>query len=534
MLETILQRAAERFPDNIAIAFGGVELTYREIEEGAARVASALEGRVRPGDRVACFLHNGPELIEIMHACFRLGASVVFISPLFKAKEASTILRLCTPRALFTEHDIYESVIAPVAPTLPPIDLCCLRAPRTSPPVGTCSLADLKRSATMRRHAPVTLPEAREACVFFTSGSTGNSKGVSHGSRELMITTSDAVRHFELSSEDRILFCEPISGNTFPLTLAVLPAALAGARLTLLPSDASYTSYEPTFERAVSALVHEQITCLAAGPFTLKALIDRVELAGHDPRKLRLRHCVISGDVVPDAVYRRFRDLFGFAVCELFGTTELMSCAMTPVDGSAEKGKFVPYGDVRFRIIDDDWAPLLPGQVGELAFHSEVAMLGYLGEPGAMAAASRDGWQRTGDLGSIDEDGHLRFVGRRKHIICYDGDKIGPQEVESALLEHPRVVEACVVGIPSQVDGEVPAAYVVIRGGGPGPIGYEELAAFLADRIASYKIPVAMHFMDALPRNVNRKIDRRSLIARATEVFADTIAAEQASHLSFG
>ncbi|HWO19035.1 MAG TPA: class I adenylate-forming enzyme family protein [Kofleriaceae bacterium] len=527
MLGTILQRAAARFPDNLAISVGDVKRTYLELEDSVARIASALQAYVQPGDRVACFLHNGPEIIEVIHACLRIGVSVVFISPLFKANEASTILAECKPRVVFTEHEIYETVIKPTAPQLPFIELYCLRVPMPAAPAGTCSLVELKSSATGRRDAPIAVPEDQEACVFYSSGSTGAIKGIAHGHRKLMAAVTDAMHHFALSSDDRMLFCEPLCGNSFPLALAVLPAAFAGAQLTWLPTDTSSvgTSYEATIERAIHTLVDERITYLATGPFTLKALVKRLERDRQRAAGLDLRCCIIGGDVIPDDTYRRFRELFGFPVCELYGLTEALSCAITPVDGSAQKGEYRPFGDTEFRIIDENWLPLPTGREGEIAVHSALVMLGYVNDPETTTAVLRGGWLRTGDLGFMDQDGGLRFVGRLKHIICYDGDNIGPQEVESALLDHPRVMEACVVGIPSRVNGEVPAAYVVVSGDDK-PIEYNEIAMFLADRLASYKIPVAVRFVDALPRNVNRKIDRKLLITRATEDFAGVIAAE--------
>jgi long-chain acyl-CoA synthetase len=527
MLGTILPRAAALFPDDVAISIGGVERTYRELEANAARIAAGLQVYVQPGDRVACFLQNGPEPIEIIHACFRIGASVVFISPMFRVKEVSTILAECKPRVVFTEQALYQTVLEPILPELPFIELYCLRAPRPAAPAGTCSLVDLERSAPSRRDVPLVLPEAQEACIFYTSGSTGAIKGIAHGHRELMIAVTDAMHHFGLSSADRMLFCEPLCGNSFPLALAVLPAAFAGAGLTLLPPATSYVgaAYETTIAHAIHAMVHGGITHLITGPFTLRVLVKRLADAQQSAATLGLRCCIISGDVIPDDTYRRFSDLFEFPICELYGLTEALSCALTGMDGVAQKGRYMPFGDARLRIVDESWTPLPSGCEGEIAVHSASVMLGYVNDAETTAAVLRDGWLRTGDLGSIDEDGSLRFVGRRKHIICYDGDNIGPQEVESALLDHPRVIEACVVGIPSRVDGEMPAAYVVVSSEGKA-IEYGEIATFLAGRIAAYKIPVAMCFMDALPRNVNRKVDRKLLISRAAEDFAGAIAAE--------
>ncbi len=119
MLGTILSRAAADFPDNLAFFDGDTRQTYRELENSVARVAAALQAYVQPGNRVACFLHNGPEIIEIMHACFRIGVSVVFISPLFKTTEARKILTECKPRVMFTEHEMYRNVIKPIISELP-------------------------------------------------------------------------------------------------------------------------------------------------------------------------------------------------------------------------------------------------------------------------------------------------------------------------------------------------------------------------------------------------------------------------------
>jgi long-chain acyl-CoA synthetase len=387
---------------------------------------------------------------------------------------------------------------------------------------------DFKHSATCRNDAPIsTNLEDHEAGVFYTSGSTGSIKGISHGHSKLMADVTEKVRRFALCGDDRILLCEPLCGNPLPLVFAVLPAALSGAQLTWLPTDSSSigTTHEATIERAIRALVQDRITYLVTSPFTLRALVKRLESAEQISSQLTLRCCIIGGDVIPDDTYNRFRAIFGFSVCEMYGLTEALSCAIASGDEAAPKGKYMPFGDMQFRIIDESWMALPVGSVGEIAVHSALVMRGYVNDPETTALVLQDGWLKTGDLGYLDRDGSLRFVGRRKHVICYDGENIGPQEVESALLDHPRILEACVVGIPSQRNGEVPAAYVVTSSVDP-PIAYEEIAAFLIERLASHKIPVAIRFMDVLPRNVNRKIDRKLLIARAREDFADAIAVE--------
>jgi long-chain acyl-CoA synthetase len=528
-LGTLSHNTSLSFLDDVAVSIGGETHTYCEIDRAAAQIAAGLlEHDVRANERIACFLENGHEVFEIVYGCFRISASVVFISPYFKVMEVLKILLDCRPRVLFTDGKLYESVVKELVPSLPFIDLYCLTNSAIDLPGKACSILDLKRAATTKSLTSLScLHDANEGCVFYTSGSTGVAKGVAHGVDQLMNEIADHMGHFAFHRYDRVLFSEPLCGNAFPLTQAVLPAVSVGARIVLLPphsSDAGgFTS--TTIESTVQVLIDEQITCLVAGPFFLRSLLKHIERS-QNSSKLHLRYCITSGDVVPQDTYDRFLSLCGFSICELYGSSEALGMALTPRDTRMGKGKYLPYGGTNFRILDESFNALPRGELGEIAVKSRTLMLGYVNDPVLTSEMFKDGWLRTGDMGYVDEDDYLRFTGRLKHIICYDGDNISPQEVESALLSHPRVVEACVVGIPSKTYGEKPVAYVVVTADGD-QVNYNNLVDFLESKIAKYKIPAAVMGLPALPRTATRKMDRSFLSARALSDFRNEIAAEE-------
>jgi acyl-CoA synthetase (AMP-forming)/AMP-acid ligase II len=204
----------------------------------------------------------------------------------------------------------------------------------------------------------------------------------------------------------------------------------------------------------------------------------------------------------------------GFEIDELYGPTEALSCITNPPFGTKRLGSIgKPVAQTRLRIVDQRGKDMPVGQAGELLVESPAMMVGYWNDPAATAEALRDGWMHTGDLARCDADGYYWFVGRKKEIIIRGGSNISPLEVEEVLDAHPAVHLSCVLGSPDRHYGEIVVAYVALRDTVIQRPTSEELQQFVADRIAAYKVPERITFLDEMPLNATGKVDRKKLHA---------------------
>lgn len=225
----------------------------------------------------------------------------------------------------------------------------------------------------------------------------------------------------------------------------------------------------------------------------------------------QLRLCVVAGDVTPSSVFKRFKTCFGLDLCEGLGMTETQVYALNPVSGNKKIGSVgIPIDTLQVEIHDEQNRTLPDGKIGEIVVKGEVVTKGYLNNPQATAETFRDDWFLTGDLGCFDHEGYLWFKGRKKQIIIRGGSNISPQEVEEAFYQYPDVLEAAAVGVPDKILGERVKAYVVLKPGST-PISETEIINFARQRLADYKVPESVEFLDELPKGITGKIDRRRL-----------------------
>jgi len=259
----------------------------------------------------------------------------------------------------------------------------------------------------------------------------------------------------------------------------------------------------------LSAIDRYRPTTLQLLPPALADILNHPKAASCDFSSLRC--CIVGGDKVPPAVQERFRDRAGLAVTETCGMTESFSYAMNPPYGEKRLGSIGrPVHDTRLRLVDDAGREVAPGEVGEILVASRANMGGYWADPAETAKVLQDGWIRTGDLARMDADGYYWFAGRKKDIIIHGGSNISPLEVEDVIYQHPAVRTAGVVGVPDEHAGEIVRAYVALRDDAPA-LAQDELQAFVAARIAAYKVPAEVEFVSELPLNAVGKVDRRRL-----------------------
>jgi acyl-CoA synthetase (AMP-forming)/AMP-acid ligase II len=499
--------------DVLAVVDGDVRLTYAELAEEARSVGAALVAvGVEPGDRVAIWAPNGVRWITSALGLWLAGATLVPINTRFKAAEAAPILARTGARVLVTTTD-FLGTDAVAALRAAEVDLPALTTTVVvsgEVPDGAVGWDDLlagvtdeARAEVDRRAAAVTTDDVAD--VLFTSGTTGVPKGVVQTHGRTLRVASDWVAMTGLREGDRYLMVNPYF-HMFGLKAGILASITAGA--TMFP--------EPVFDadRALARVAAEQITVLPGAPTLYQSLLDHPGRSEHDLSSLRV--AVTGAADIPVELIRRIRDELPFEVVVTgYGLTEGGTAAATSPDDDPDVvattvGRPRPGFEIR---LVDKGADVPTGEPGEILLRGASVMSHYLDDPEATAAAlSPDGWLSTGDLGAFDEAGNLRIVGRSKDMFIVGGFNAYPAEIEGALLRHPDVAQAAVIGIPDERLGEVGMAFVVAAAGAEPD--QDEIIAWSREQMANYKVPRRVEVVDALPVNATGKVVKEELRAR--------------------
>ena len=476
-VDSTLRIHAKRQPNKAAVRTADRSITYAELHTSVTCLARHLLDRgLRPGDRVAVHWSNSIETVQLLLAAFRAGLIAVPINLRLKSPEIAYIFEHCAVRICFSEPAL--AAVAAEARSGSDFEIV------TQLPAVTAN--------------PGPLPEidpAQPAVILYTSGTTARPKGVTHTHRSLLATALIWVS-IPIGPDDTLL---PVTQLTHASGLDHLLVALhQGATLVVLRA----------FDPATALDLIERFRC--TGVWGLPAMLQFVvEEQVQRRRHLSIRNAGAGGDTVPAALQRRFQEVFAVQLREGYALTE--SCPVT-FNRVAEVrvgsiGPTAPGVDVR--LVDRHGHDVPKGETGEILVRSPANCVGYWNDPDATARLFEDGWLRTGDLASRDEDGYYWFKGRLKQIIIRGGSNVSPQEVEEALHQHPAVLEAGVVGAPHSVYGEVPVASVVLRAG--HSVNEDQLRAHARKLLADYKVPERILFLRELPKGLTGKVDRRSL-----------------------
>jgi HIP---CoA ligase len=497
--------AADRFGGRTAVEDGPRALTWGELFEGArAFGASLVNTGIEPGDRVAIWAFNSVEWIVAMLGLSLSGAVLVPINTRFKGGEAADILRRSGARVLVTVTDFlgtdYVQMLRATGDELP--DLRTIVVARGHTPDGAqpwdgflsrASGAD--RSVLDRRRLGLGPDDPSD--ILFTSGTTGLPKGVlmTHG-RTLRVAT-DWVEMTGLGADDRYLMVNPYF-HMFGLKAGILACVASGA--TMLP--------EPVFDvdRALSRVERERVTVLPGSPTVYQAILDHPDRGNYQLDSLRV--AVTGAADIPVELIRRMDQELPFSlVITGYGLTEAGTAAATSPGDDVETiattvGR--PRPGFEIRITGEGDVDLPAGEPGEVRLRGGSVMAGYLDEPEAtQQALSADGWLRTGDIGLVDAAGCLRIVGRAKDMFIVGGFNAYPAEIENALLRHPDIVQAAVIGIPDERLGEVGMAFVVT---GTGGVTAKDIVEWSREQMANYKVPRVVELVTALPINATGKV----------------------------
>jgi len=482
-----LAAAAADAPDRPAVRLDSQTLSYVALDSAVARAAGVLRDEgVGVGDRVGILLPNVPYFPIVYYAVLRLGAVVVPMNPLLKAPEVAYHLSNAGAGLLLAWHGFETESVAG-----------CQAAGAQSLLVTPGDFEDrLGRVGAVSEAAERSDDDA--AVIIYTSGTTGKPKGavLTHGN--LRAGAAVALGLVAAGPDSVALATLPLF-HVFGMNSLMNTTVLARGLLTLVPR------FDPV--AVLEVIERDRVTTFAGVPTMYTALLHHPERARFDVSTLEL--CVSGGSALPVEVLRGFDEAFGAKILEGYGLSETTGMASFNLrDRERKPGSIgVPVGGTEMRVVDDEGADVEQGQPGEIVMRGPFVMQGYWSNPAATAEAIRDGWFHTGDIATIDEDGYLFIVDRKKDLIIRGGYNVYPREIEEVLYTHPAVLEAAVVGVPDDALGEEVGAAVVIKAG--EQVTPDGLREFVRSKVAAYKYPRVVWFVDGLPKGPTGKILKR-------------------------
>ena len=518
-----LTRSAMQFPDHPALIFIDTKIGYRQLNEMANRFANALiDLGVQPGDKVAMLMPNMPQLVAAAYGAWRVGAVVVMNNPLYPDTDleyqfknsASTILvtiDLLAPRMirLRPRTPIRKIIVTHIRDHLkfPKKQLLPILAKDTHrnipPQENVCEWLDL-----MKKY-PALEPRNQAdfeslACLQYTGGTTGVSKGVMLTHANLSQNVQQIASWFPTFKRGEItdLGALPFF-HIFGLTACMNICIWMAWADVLIP--------RPEPQAILKAIHTHKVNFFPGVPTMFVGILRHPRVSKYNLRSIK--GCFSGAAPLPIEVIQEFESKTGSQISEGYGLSETSPVAtLNPFGGKTKRGSIgVPLPDTDIRIVDliDGSKGMPVGEKGEIVIRGPQVASGYFQMEDETAYAFRDGWLYTGDIGKVDEEGYFYIVDRKKDMVIAGGFNVYPQEIDEVLIQHPKIAEACAVGIPDPYRGETVKAFVVLRTG--ETMTAEEVIQHCKNNLARYKVPESVEFMEALPKSGVGKVLRKEL-----------------------
>jgi long-chain acyl-CoA synthetase len=485
----ILTDAVARDPEHPAVKLDDVVLDYGTLDAAAQRAAGLLRSKgVAPGDRVGMQLPNVPYFPIVFFGALRLGAVVVPMNPLLKAKEVAYHLSDSGAKLIVAWHGFEEA------------------ARNGADDAGVeCVIAEPGEFEKLLGAAePVEEVTDRAdddpAVIIYTSGTTGTPKGATLMQSNIM-SGAEVARDLVDGGPDDVTVATLPLFHVFGMNSVMNATFLGGGTMTLIPR------FEPG--KALEVIERDKATTFAGVPTMYAAMLNHPDREKHDVTSLTL--CVSGGAAMPVEVLRGFDEAFGAKVLEGYGLSETTGMGSFNLpDRERKPGSIgLPVGGTEMKCVDDDESEVPQGEPGEVVMRGPFVMKGYWGRDDATEDVMKGGWFHTGDIATVDDEGYFFIVDRKKDLIIRGGYNVYPREIEEAFYEHPAVREVAVIGVPHDQLGEEVAAVIALKDGAEATP--DELKDFMKQRVAAYKYPRSVAIVDELPKGPTGKILKREI-----------------------
>ena len=478
-----VEDAAKLCPDQPAIIFEEISWTYSELNKRANQVAHALKAnRIERGDRVALYLPNIPEFAICYLAIMKVGAVAVSINTMFKSEEVKYIVNDSEPKIIFTVDELSSNIPLADCASVPDVVIC----------------KDDWMTESSNSGEALEMQPNDPAVLLYTSGTTGFPKGATLSHGNVISNAQSTVHHAGFTHDDRMILFLPlfhVFGQNF----------IMNATFTAQGTLVMHRRF--ILDEVLNSIQRHRITMFFGVP-TIYITLLNTDLSAFDLSSIRYDFSAAA--TMPQEISRAWTERFGRRIYEGYGLTECSPFACYNHDTHHKFGSVgTAIRDFQIKILDADDNEVPIGKWGEICIKGPGVMLGYWKKPDDTQFALRNGWLHSGDIGTKDEEGYVFIMDRVKDMINAAGFKIWPAEVEQFLYQHEAIKEVAVYGVPDPIKGEAVKAAVVLKQGATATS--DEIIAFCRERIASYKVPTVVQFMNELPKSATGKILKRVL-----------------------
>ncbi len=505
-LAEMIATRAEEIPERVHVLYYDQSRTYAQTNHNANRVANYLKAQgVRKGDVVSLMIMNSPQIYDAMFGAQKLGAIAGLINFALKGPEIAYTLDHARPRVVFVGKSFmadfaqgYET--ASHKPVVVEVDTDASQ--RAS--ISRTTLSEILAQYPDDEALVVQAPDD-PTLMLYSSGTTGHPKGILISNANQLAICQSMSRLGIMQGEDTMLILLPMF-HTNPICVWSYPLIYAGQTVCIRKSF-SPNDFWP-------AITDNGVTILMGVPAMYNYVYYSIDPATVDRSKLKLRWAFCGAAPLSVDLIEGFKERFNVEILEGYGLTEGTGIAtVNPPLGRRKVGSVgVALPGQEVRIIDDNLKEMPVNARGEICIKGPITMLGYLNNEQATAETLQDGWLRTGDIGTMDEEGYFYVVDRKKDMINRGGENIYPKEIEMVLEGHPAVLAAAVVGVPDEALGERVKA--IVEPSADCELSAEEIRNYLSDKLAGYKVPEFVEFMERLPRNPTGKILKKELKMR--------------------